>query len=63
MAKVLFTNDKVLELTEVSGGTHLVHSERFSGLMVPMIWSMMKREVPTMLEKMNKALKKKVEEN
>ena len=63
MAKVLFTNDKILELKEVSGGTNVIHSEMFGGLMVPMFWGMMKREVPTMLEKMNKALKKKVEEN
>ncbi len=63
MAKVLFTNDKILELKEVSGGTNVIHSELFGGFMVPMFWSMMKREVPTMLEKMNTALKKKVEEN
>ena len=63
MTKILFTNDKILELKAVSGGTNVVHSELFRGLMVSLFWGMMKREVPTMLEKMNKALKKKAEEN
>lgn len=61
IAGFLFTNDKIFELKEVSGGTHLVQKETFSGLMVPMFWSKMEKWVPSMLESMNKSLKAKVE--
>lgn len=61
MAGFLFTNDKVFELKEVSGGTQLVHKELFDGLLVPLFWGKMEKWVPTMLDSMNKALKKKAE--
>lgn len=63
MAGFLMTNDKIFELKEVNGRTHLVQKETFSGLMVPLFWGKMEKWVPSMLESMNKALKAKAEGN
>lgn len=57
----MFTNDRVFELSEKNGGTELVNAEQFSGLMVPLFWGKMSLFVVPMLEKMNKALKDKLE--
>ncbi len=57
MAGFIMTNDKVFELEETTTGTHLVHSETFSGLMVPLFWGKVKQNVPDMLNSMNSALK------
>lgn len=61
MAGFLFTNDRVFELKEKNGGTEFINSEEFSGLMVPMFWKKMNQFVVPILEKMNKALKDKLE--
>ena len=61
MSGMIFTNDRVFELSEKNGGTVLVNKEEFSGLMVPLFWSKMNQFVVPMLEKMNKALKDKLE--
>jgi len=61
MAGFIFTNDRVFELKEKNGGTEFTHKEEFSGLMVPMCWKKMNQFVLPMLEKMNKALKGKLE--
>jgi hypothetical protein len=61
MSGFMFTNDRVFELKEKNGGTELVNTEQFSGLMVPLFWSKMSLFVVPMLEKMNKALKDKLE--
>jgi hypothetical protein len=58
---LLFTNDRVFELKEKHGGTELINKEEFSGLMVPLFWNKMNQFVVPMLEKMNKALKDKME--
>jgi len=63
MAEFVFTNDKVFELEETTVGTRLVHKELFSGMMVPMFWSSVEKEVPSMLNSMNEALKAKAEKN
>ena len=60
---ILFTNDRVFELREKNGETELVNREEFSGLMVPLFWGRMNQFVVPMLEKMNKALKNKIETN
>ena len=57
MAGFLFTNDKVFELEEIGSGTRLIHSEEFSGILVPMFWSKLNKGVPPMLKSMNDALK------
>ena len=62
MAGFLFTNDKIFELKSTNVGTLLVHRETFNGLLVPLFWSKMEKWVPSMLDSMNKALKKKAEE-
>lgn len=61
MSGWMFTNDRVFELTEKNGGTELVNKEEFSGLLVPLFWGKMNQFVVPMLEKMNKALKDKLE--
>ncbi len=61
LSGLLFTNDRVFELKEINGMTELVNKEEFSGLMVPFFWNKMNGFVVPMLEKMNKALKEKVE--
>ena len=63
MAGFIFTNYKVLELSEENGVTTLVHKEEFSGLMVSLMWNKLCNGVPKMLEMMNNALKTKVEGN
>ena len=62
MGGLMFTNDRVFELTEKDGGTHLVHKEAFGGLMVPMMWKKLSGFVVPNLEKMNEALKTKLEQ-
>jgi len=61
MSGLMFTNDRVFELKEKNDGTVLVNKEEFSGLMVPLFWGKMNLFVVPMLEKMNKALKDKLE--
>lgn len=57
----VMTNGKVLELEPTSFGTRLIHKETFSGMMVPLMWGMVQKNVPKMLDSMNEALKKLVE--
>jgi hypothetical protein len=61
MAAFVFKNDRVFVLTAKDGGTHLVHTEEFTGLMVPLMWKKLEDFVEPTLEKMNQALVKKVE--
>lgn len=61
LANFVFKNDRVFVLESQDGGTLLSHSEEFSGIMVPLVWGMLKKFVEPTLEKMNVALKKKVE--
>ena len=61
LADAIFANDKVFELKEVNGGTVVTHKEIFSGLLPSLLWRKMSPQIPSMLELMNKALKKKVE--
>ena len=61
MSGFMFTNDRVFELKEKNGGTEVINREEFSGLMVPLFWKKMNQFVVPMLEKMNNALKDKME--
>jgi len=61
MAGFIMTNDKVFELEETSTGTRLIHKELFSGMFVPLFWSSVEKNVPSMLNSMNEALKVKAE--
>ncbi len=63
IAEFIFTNEKVLRLEETNTGTRLIHKERFSGMFVPLFWTSVENEVPSMLNLMNEALKTKVENN
>ncbi|MFT4713209.1 MAG: hypothetical protein ACJAVI_004288 [Candidatus Azotimanducaceae bacterium] len=62
MAGFVMTNDKVFQLEETSTGTRLIHKELFSGMVVPLFWSNVEKNVPAMLNSMNEALKVKAEE-
>lgn len=63
MAGFLFTNDKVFELQEIASGTRLIHTEAFSGLLIPMFWGKLNTGVLPMLQSMNDALKITIEES
>jgi hypothetical protein len=57
LAGFIFTNDKVFILEKTETGTHLTHIETFKGLMVPFMSGSVEKNVPSMLDLMNKALK------
>jgi len=57
MAGFIMTNYKVFELEETSTGTRLIHKGLFSGMLVPLFWSSVEENVPSMLNSMNEALK------
>lgn len=61
IAGFIMTNDKVFLLEETNTGTRLIHKELFSGMMVPLFWSSVEKNVPGMLNSMNEALKTKAE--
>lgn len=63
IAEFVFTNEKIFELEQTSAGTRLIHKELFSGMFVPLFWSSVEKEVPSMLNSMNEALKAKAEKN
>ena len=60
-AGIIFTNDKVFELTPTDTGTLLKHSEVFNGMMLPLMKGFMQEGVPPILEEMNLAFKAEAE--
>ena len=63
LAGFIFKNDRVFELEEKEGQTILVHKEEYSGLMVPISWNKISQFALPVLEKMNEALKNKIEKS
>jgi len=61
LAGFIFTNYKTFELIETSNGTRMIHTESFKGLLSPIFCGQMEKNVPPMLDSMNKAMKKMVE--
>ena len=61
LSEFIFTNEKIFKLEETATGTHLTHIETFKGLMAPIMSEAMKKNVPPMLDSMNKALKELAE--
>lgn len=60
----LFDGEHSFELTAQGETlTRLVHKECFSGILVPMLWNSLEREVRQGFMHMNEALKKRCEEN
>lgn len=57
----IFTNDKIFKLEETEAGTRLIHIETFKGLMAPLMSSSVEKNVPSMLDSMNAALKELAE--
>ena len=61
VAEFVFTNEKIFKLEETATGTHLIHIETFKGLLAPLFSGSMEKNVPPMLDSMNKALKELAE--
>ena len=61
VAGFVFTNDKIFRLEETDSGTHLTHIETFKGMMAPLMSGSVEKNVPAMLDSMNKALKEQSE--
>lgn len=61
LAGFIFTNDKIFHLKETETGTHLIHIETFKGLMAPLMSGSVEKNVPAMLNSMNKAFKELAE--
>lgn len=56
-----FSNDRIFELRKSNNGTFLINKEIFKGLLVPLFWNKFNDYVPSILKKMNIALKEEVE--
>lgn len=61
LAGFIMTNDKIIKLEAVDGGTRVTHIETFSGLLAPIFSNRMEAGVPPMLNAMNEALKASLE--
>jgi len=61
MAKFMFSAERIIELEDSAGGTLFIQREIYTGLMVPLFWKKLNTDALLMLNSMNKALKKKVE--
>ena len=57
----VFDGEHAFLLTERDGGTHLLHEERFSGVLVPLLGRAMKMPTKAGFEAMNRALKARAE--
>ncbi len=57
----LFDGRHEFVITERNGGVEFTHSERFSGILVPLIWRMMESGTRRGFEEFNAALKKRAE--
>lgn len=61
LTKVLFSAEKILELTTHPEDTILIQREIYTGIMVPLFWKKLKEGAQPMLISMNEALKEQVE--
>lgn len=61
LVEFVFTNEKIFILKETETGTHLTHIETFKGLIAPLMSGSVEKNVPPMLDSMNKALKELAE--
>lgn len=61
MSEAVFKNDRIFTLEPTETGTRLIHSEEFSGMMVPIMWGFFETGVPKILGDMNAALKSTLE--
>jgi hypothetical protein len=48
---------------KANGGVEFVHGERFSGILVPLMWGMIEKDTRRGFEEMNAALKARAESN
>ena len=58
----IFDGEHIFQLEQIdNNNTRFIHSENFSGLLVPLFWKSLNTQTRNGFEEMNKALKKKVE--
>lgn len=63
VARGLFAGEHIFELETTQTGTHFIHRECFTGLLVPFFKGMLEGDTRPGFESMNKALKERVEAN
>lgn len=62
LIKGIFDGEHIFELKEIEiGRTKLIHRENFKGILVPFLWKKLDTDTKSGFIEMNKALKKKVE--
>jgi hypothetical protein len=61
IAPWLFSGTHIFELTELEGGTRLTNREEFSGVLAPVVVTLLGPGLPGGFEAMNRALKARVE--
>ena len=61
MVGFVMTNDKEFQLEETSMGKRRIHKELFSGMLVPLFFTIVESKVSAMLNSINEALKVKAE--
>ena len=57
----LFDGEHIFEVTGNEDGCRLVHKEKFSGLLVPLLWGRLDTDIRAGFNSMNNALKHRVE--
>ena len=57
----LFDGEHIFEITANENGSRLVHKEKFSGLLVPLLWRRLDTDIRAGFAAMNSALKHRVE--
>lgn len=61
MAKFIFSVERIIELEASNGGTHFFQREIYSGFMAPLFWKKIHGPASSILNSMNKGLKKEAE--
>jgi hypothetical protein len=61
MARFMFSAERIFEIEEKGEGTQFIQREIYKGILVPIFWSKLNKRALPMLQSMNEALKRKVE--
>lgn len=61
MAKSIFSVKRIIELEDTTDGTRLIQREIYTGMMVLLLWKKLNEHALSILNSMNKALKKEAE--
>ena len=57
----VFDGEHRFAIAPTAGGSRLVHEERFSGVLVPLLARSLRRDLPAAFERANRALKARAE--